>query len=70
MDDSQNCWIVAVQPAEPTEAERAFEQWRRDNLPWSAELQDSDILIDTIRGPTGGTLRRYRVRDTRRSEPE
>jgi hypothetical protein len=68
MSHIRSYWVVVVEPTEPTEAERAFEQWRSDNLLWSAGLGDSDILIDTIRGPGGKILRRYRVRDTRLSD--
>jgi hypothetical protein len=65
MNHNQNSWVVVVGPTEPLEAERAFSQWRYDNELWSAELSDSDIMIDTIRALGGKTLRRYRVRDIR-----
>ncbi len=69
MDHSQESWVVVVEPAEPTAAERAFKQWQGENPRWSDELRDPDILIDTIRGPGGKTLRRYRVRDKRHVRP-
>jgi len=61
MDKTQDKWVVVVYPAEPVTAEQAFEQWRRDNPQWSAQLRDIDIRVDTIRGSEGKTLRRYLV---------
>lgn len=70
MNHSQDTWVVVVPPAEPARAERAFEEWRLANPLWSAELLDSDILVDTIRGSGGKTLRRYRVREKMRTAPD
>ena len=62
MDAKQDKWIVVVAPSDPAAAERAFDQWKRDN-PWSARLEAADLRIDIIRGLDGRTLRRYCVRE-------
>ena len=62
MNNQNDSWVVVVQASEPGVAERAFAQWRQSNPLWSAQLKDTDIRVDTIRGSDGKTLRRYRVR--------
>jgi hypothetical protein len=63
--DTDEQWVVVVAPARPPVAEMEFEQWRRLNAAWASQLRDDDVMIDTIRGVTGETLRRYRVRALR-----
>jgi hypothetical protein len=62
MSDEQADVIVVVVPATFAEADSAFAAWLEQHGIEETTLSDDDVLIDTMRGPEGKVLRRYRVR--------
>jgi len=54
-------FVEIVPPIEPAAAEMAFKQWLAKSGLAEADISPDDLLIDTVRGRDGRTLRRYRI---------
>ena len=52
---------VIVEPCNPEEADRRFENWKASNAEIVKKLRPQDVIVDWIRGGTGETLKRYRI---------
>jgi hypothetical protein len=64
MTGAADDFIEAVPAKSPAAADEEFERWLVERGLDRVGLPDDAIRIDTIRGPGGLSLRRYRIRQS------